>query len=283
MRIVLISVYMGPAPFWFPAFLLSCRANPEVEWYLFTDMPTPPNRPNNVTFINMNLDSFNQQASEKLQMNIRVQPSFAYKIADLKSAFGKIFEDEIRAFDFWGHCDIDIVWGNIRAFVVQRILSQFDIITSRINRVSGHFCLFRNVPEITMTFQWIPNVAQMMQEHQYEIMSVDENCMTDYLHARLSPNLIARLKFFITSSPPVRPRVYWERVLATSGAHQRSMGEGESRCLWWRNGKTFDADGEEMMYLHFHKIKNTMHVINFGYADHPTEFMITRNGVFAPQ
>ena len=162
-RIALVIVYIGPAPFWMPAFLLSCRFNPEITWLLFSDMGRPADCPENVQFIALDLAGFNRRASETLGLNIRVQQSFVYKIADFKSAYGKIFEKELQPFDFWGHCDLDIVWGSIGHFVSQDTLDTFDIITSRPKRISGHFCLYRNTPEITNTYQWIPRVAQMMQ------------------------------------------------------------------------------------------------------------------------
>jgi len=41
---------------------------------------------------------------------------------------GLIFEDYVAGYDFWGHCDLDVVWGDIRKFLHTRILSDSDII-----------------------------------------------------------------------------------------------------------------------------------------------------------
>jgi hypothetical protein len=35
------------------------------------------------------------------------------------------------------------------------------------------------------------------------------------------------------------------------------------------------------MYLHFHKLKEGMRAIDFGYDDAPDSFVISRQGVFA--
>lgn len=53
------------------------------------------------------------------------------------------------------------------------------------------------------------------------------------------------------------------------------------RAFWWRDGQTFDVDGRERMYLHFHRLKRTMAQIDFTYADAPDAFRITRDGMFA--
>lgn len=280
-KIVLIIVYMGKAPFWMPAFLLSCRNNPDVQWLIYSDITPPKDCPHNVGFINMNLDSFNRLASQKLKRSIRIDQNFVYKICDMKSAFGVIFEQDIRRYDFWGHCDIDIVWGKIRNFIDGNLLNKYDILTSRTKRISGHFCIFRNTEDVNLTYSWIPGIKRMMNNSNIH-HKVDEDHMTDYLHVHLTPNFLVRVKQFFWGKQPIRPRVYWDRVLAPTGAHQREMGSGAERCWWWKDGRTFDSDGREMMYLHFHKIKQTMKSINFGYGDRPKEFMITREGIFAP-
>jgi len=274
---VLISVYFGKEPFWMPAFILSCSFNPEVHWLIFSDMPKPPYCPANVKFIHMDLADLNSRASRALGMKITIQSNLAYKICDLRPAFGLIFDEDIQQFDFWGHCDLDVIWGDIGRFIRPEILTNYDIITSRIRRISGHFCIFRNVQEINSTFEWIPKIKRMMQDKKHH--SIDEGHITDYLHVHNNPNWIVRVKQAFLGKQSVQPRVYWNRNLTTSGAHQRTMGEGTERCWRWIDGKTYNSDGQEVMYLHFHNIKKTMKSINFKHGDIPKEFMITRYGI----
>ena len=276
-KIVLISVYMGKLPFWMPAFMLSCSLNPDMQWFIYTDIPEPPYCPNNVKFIPTDLFELNQRASKALGMKIEIQPDCTYKICDLKPAFGMIFKEDIQSFDFWGHGDLDVVWGDIFHFINTEILSTHDIITSRIQRISGHFCLFRNAPEVNSTYKWIPRITKMIQDRKH--YAVDEGHITDYLYVHNNPNWVVKVKQALFGKQEIRPRVYWEKDLTTSGAHQRAMGHGIERCWWWKNGKTYNSDGREVMYLHFHNIKKTMKKINFTYGDQPHEFMITRQGI----
>ena len=37
-----------------------------------------------------------------------------YKLCDYKPSYGEVFKDELAGYDFWGNCDIDLVWGNIK-------------------------------------------------------------------------------------------------------------------------------------------------------------------------
>jgi hypothetical protein len=277
-RIVLMIVYFGQLPVWLPAFLLSCRYNPDVDWLIFADSETPPNCPENVKFLKTDLVSFNQLASDKLGFRVNITPSYLYKLVDMKPAFGKIFEDSLQECGFWGHCDMDVVWGQIRTFVDANILEHFDLITSRIGKISGHFCLYRNVPEMNTIFLKIPDMVTMVQQNEKRC-GITEPCLTAYLRNQIKPDLLTRIKRLLPGKHPVGPRVYWDQTLTTCGKHQRKVGETQDQGLRWIRGRTFDLHGEEMMYLHFHKIKQFIQHINFGYWDDPTEFVITKSKI----
>jgi len=105
MKIVLLNVYLGQWPVWFPAFLHSCRFNPEVVWLFFTDCPTPKSIPPNVRFIPITIGGFSSRATERLGFDVQI--SHSRKLCDFRPAYGVIFEDYIRDYDFWGHCDVD--------------------------------------------------------------------------------------------------------------------------------------------------------------------------------
>jgi len=278
-RVVLVNVYMGPLPFWMPAFLLSCRYNQDIDWLIFCNEDIPASAPSNVRFVPLTLESFNKRASKVLDIPVCIRQDFAYKIADFKSAYGEIFADELSQYSFWGHCDLDLVWGQIRGMLPEAVFDNYDIITSRPLRISGHFCLFRNIPEINATFRWIPKWRKMMSIQK--IFAIDETFITDYLHVHLHPNLIVRCKQRLLGSQPIRPRVYWEKHLTMNGAHQRTMSVESGRKWIWENGHAYNANGEEQMYLHFHLLKATMRTIDFTYTDAPDRFVIDATGIYA--
>ena len=61
--------------------------------------------------------------------------------------YGYLFDDYLTEYDFWGHCDVDLIFGNIRKFIDDKILNQYDRILSR-----GHLSLYRNCKEINELF-----------------------------------------------------------------------------------------------------------------------------------
>ena len=80
----------------------------------------------NIEFKPMDLAQLNNLASEKLGFRIQ---KWTYSQADLQPAYGVIFDEYIQGFDFWGHFDIDVVWGDIRSFITEEILKNYQIIS----------------------------------------------------------------------------------------------------------------------------------------------------------
>jgi hypothetical protein len=261
--IAIVVAYFGPAPFWLPAFFLSCRRNPDVQWLIYTDFEAPPAVPPNVTLKPMRLDELSSLVSGAV--GTRVEVSRPRKICDLRITFGVALAGDLRPFDFWAYSDIDIVWGDLRRFMTDDLLNAHDILSSRKNRLSGHFTLFRNTPAINRAFEHIPDVAVAMTNAEY--LHLDEKQLTHALKARSD-----------SASGDV-PRLYWRDGLTMDSAYQMALGDRDR--LWWREGRTFDASGRELMYLHFHKLKKHMTTINFGFGDTPAEFAIDRSGIWA--
>ena len=56
--------------------------------------------------------------------------------------------DVIKNYDFWGHCDIDLVFGDIRKFITDDILNYYDKIFFR-----GHLSLYRNIEKMNNLFK----------------------------------------------------------------------------------------------------------------------------------
>jgi len=276
-KIALVIVWFGPLPYWMPAFLHTCKQNSSVNWLVFCDS-TLTGLPDNVKFLPLDMNTFNRRATEALRFEVRLQPSYAYKMCDLKIMYGRIFEKELQGFDFWGCCDMDVVWGDIRSFLTDEVLEQHDVITSRVGRISGHFCLFRNQTEWTNLFERIPGIESLVADNM-NCRRVDENGLTDVLQKYQSSRL---RRFWVSRIRRLPlPRVYWDRIMTTSGKHQRQMLADSSLSMRWRDGCAYGVHGEEMMYLHFHSIRKGMGGINFDLENPPREFTISPAGILA--
>jgi hypothetical protein len=134
----LVVPYFGVRPTYMPLVVRSMARNPDVHWLLLTDAPVP-GAPHNVT---VQLGTFDDLAA-RIQRHFDFAISLwrPYKLCDFRPAFGEVFQDELAGYDFWGHCDLDVVFGQIRdhlppeAWKADKILMQ------------GNFALYRNTPE----------------------------------------------------------------------------------------------------------------------------------------
>lgn len=149
--IVFITFYIGNWPWYFPYFLHSCRYNSSVDFYIYTDnFIESDGIPKNVKIISYTLEQFNAGATKALKFKINVQ--CGYKLCDFKPAYGHIFSEEIQKYDFWGYCDIDVIWGNIRSFMTDQLLTEYDIISARHDYLTGCFALYKNNKEMRELF-----------------------------------------------------------------------------------------------------------------------------------
>ncbi len=145
-KIALIVPYFGKLPDNFQIWLNSCAYNPDVNCLIFTDDRTSYEYPSNVQVVLADFSSLKSRIQKLYDFQISLDS--AYKLCDYKVAYGEIFTEELHGFDFWGFCDVDLIFGRIRNFITDDILSCSDKILSR-----GHFTLFRNTPEINQIYR----------------------------------------------------------------------------------------------------------------------------------
>lgn len=146
-----ITCWYGEYPWYFPYFLHSCSFNPTVDFHIITDNQTQlDDKPDNVKIIYKTLDEIKLSASQKLGFTVNID--YPYKLCDFKPAYGFLFPEIIKNYDFWGITDIDIVYGSIRNFMTEEILNEYDIISSRHDYITGSFCLFRNNDYVNQLF-----------------------------------------------------------------------------------------------------------------------------------
>lgn len=141
-KIVVLVCYFGHFPWYFNYFLHSCKYNPTVDFLIFTDIDYSYELPSNVVFVKKSLQEIRTMASNKLGYGVNMDSP--YKLCDYKPALGFIFSEYIDDYDFWGHSDIDIIFGDIRSFITEEVLDNFDFISSRPEWTTGFFTLSRN-------------------------------------------------------------------------------------------------------------------------------------------
>lgn len=144
-RVKLIVCYYGTLPTEFSLWLSSCKNNPDFDFLIVTDTEVF-NIPSNVSVLNISIEEVKKRFSTACGLNVIL--SKPYKLCDFKPLYGKAFTDELKGYDFWGHCDIDVVWGDIKKFITDDILNKYDRIGTY-----GHFTLYRNCARMNDLYQ----------------------------------------------------------------------------------------------------------------------------------
>lgn len=149
--IIIITCWYGSYPWYFPYFIHSCSFNPTIDFFIITDNTEPiPNKPSNITIIHKSLDEIKAIFSRKLGLTASI--ACPYKLCDFKPAYGFLFPEIIAGYDFWGQSDLDIICGDIRAFITDEMLDAYDFISLRHDYTTGCFALYRNNEKMNTFF-----------------------------------------------------------------------------------------------------------------------------------
>ena len=131
----------------------------------------PADVPANVRFIKLSGPDIEGLVRRKLGIPVSLEQ--ARKLCDLKPAFGKIFEDHLRDFPWWGYCDNDMVLGRLNGFLRPQYFEKYDIISTYPGYLSGPFSLYRNTEKIKLLFRLVPGHENIFMRPG--CMGFDEN------------------------------------------------------------------------------------------------------------
>ncbi len=258
--IILIVPYFGKWPIWFDAFLISVAKNPTINWLCPTDCNIPEHYPDNILFIPTTLGDLNSKINAIL--NLKIQLSHK-KFCDLKPAYAHIFESVIKQYNFWGFCDMDIIWGNIRQYMTEALLEKYDVISSLENMISGHFTIFKNNPESLKYYQYNGDYEALFQNQK---------------HVRFD-----EVKFTAITNQLIEDKdlkVFWDKKELEKGIKSEVHQEYYLNRWLWKNGSIVNTKTEKkFMYLHFINWKKKIVKCEVKYTNEPETFLISFNGI----
>ncbi|HTS46121.1 MAG TPA: DUF6625 family protein [Puia sp.] len=150
-EIAMILPYFGKFPWYFPFFLQSCRYNPNVDFFIISDHQYDSPLPENVIVIRQSFADLTKWIGSKLGFEVNIP--YPYKLCDFKPTYGLVFSELIRGYKFWGHGDIDVIYGKITDFITDKVLNTHDIISIRHDYLTGYFLLYRNNCKMNLLFK----------------------------------------------------------------------------------------------------------------------------------
>lgn len=247
MNICIVIPYFGKLPSTVDLWLKSCEWNRNINFLVYSDIKKE-NVPDNVLWVTSSFDAFRTLIKTKLDMEIKLET--AYGCCEFRPAFGLIFEDYLKGFDYWGYCDMDMIFGDLEWFFKKYQLEMYDKF-----HAWGHLTLFRNTPENNNRFR-LPCTEGMGYKDVFLRESVthfDEHEINAIYHMYGFPFFDQRISADIT---PACKRM----KLGGKGINY------DQQAFFWQNGKVWRAyvertktwkgiAVEEFAYIHFQKRK----------------------------
>lgn len=143
--IALIIPYFGKFDSIFNLWIESCKLNSSIDFIIVTDIAYKYNVPTNVRFVNSSFTELRNRIQSLYDFKISLETP--YRLCNFKPAYGEIFEDLIKEYDYWGFCDVDLIWGNLRKFLP--ISKEYDKIGTY-----GHLMMIKNTYENNRLYRY---------------------------------------------------------------------------------------------------------------------------------
>jgi len=196
-NIVLLIPYFGRFPEWARLYFETIKRNPTIRFIFYTDCDTSPYESiPNITFRKTTFEEYIENARWVSGVNLR--PANPYKLCDLRPLYPIIHFDDIRDADFYGWTDMDVLYGNIRSFYTDDILSTYDVISTHATRISGHLALFRNLPKYRNLYCRIYDWKNRLEDPYYN--GIDESGITNALCITIFDKLNEKMHWNIQSA-----------------------------------------------------------------------------------
>ena len=117
--IVIIFPYFGNLPSQFGMWKASALQNNTIDFMFFTDANIDSEK--NIIVNKMQFPDFQKIVQSAFDFPIVLDRP--YKLCEYKQAYGYILKDFIKNYDYWGFGDLDLLYGDIRAFITDDVLS----------------------------------------------------------------------------------------------------------------------------------------------------------------
>lgn len=144
MRVLLFVPWIGPLPEWTADFLERVNDgfnNDEDDVEFRFDIVAQSDQ---MRFANI--------FAGRLGLDVPLEIS-GRKLCDYRPAFGHVFAEEWIGADWWGWCDLDVVFGKASSFLTLDRLQSYDLITDSPRNVNGPFTIMRNDLRMRLLYQ----------------------------------------------------------------------------------------------------------------------------------
>lgn len=251
-QIAFLIPYFGELPPFFEIWKKTAQRNEDVDFIFFSDNKRLRSE-KNITVHSMTFSEYKELVQSKFDFPISLETP--YKTCDYKFAYGYIFQDYIRKYDFWGYCDVDLVLGRIRDFITDEILESFDKVYEL-----GHMTLYRNEERMNRLFM---SQGPLPELNYQEVYTANDIFAFDEYYGGIVKSRRNKVKTYLGDHD------FWDGKVEKSYFESAVDGDASLRIIFqYRDGRLYqmtarveelkkgvDAPLEErpVIYAHFQK------------------------------
>lgn len=287
MKTLVINLYFGKRPDYFDLFLISCAKNPKIDFLFFVDFDVPFDIPENVKFVNRTFKEVVKLFQLNFDFNIAL--NFPYKLTDFQPAIGEVLQAHLKDYHWWGHCDFDMVFGDLSAIVKLAEESNYVKILRQ-----GHLTLYKNDAEINKVYRNdFAKLDLLISQNGENIhmaypndgvyMRYKDVLTTDKIYAFDEFWGVDRL-FYMSNLPvyrePVMADISYKSTFVKMTAHKNYVGQ----YFIWEGGKVSrkslfnrSVNLDSYPYIHLQKRKMKQH---YAVVSVKSKVVINQFGIF---
>ena len=247
MKSCFVILYYGKFPVWFPLFLKSCEYNSEVNWLIVTDNPYSNKIPSNIKFVNLSLKNLNQIVNRKLNCDVTLNPK---KLPDYKPMCGFLFSEYLVDYDYWGWCDIDLIFGDIKKYM-ETYMGTYDCVSfaEEPNAFPYGACtIIRNNKKMNELFKQSKDLDYVLES--IECLQFDED-WTGKIESIGHVMKNSKINFLRVTTGQDDSRL----KLGNPRPKRNRVGVKKRWKLLWTEGKLYRGK-TELMFFHFFRTKH---------------------------
>jgi hypothetical protein len=211
----MIRVWLGPLPEWTDKWLEHVKVLKPYGW----------------DFLLLNdRDDFLARCEKTFGFAVNPQPG-TRKACEYDPAYGEMFADLIDGYDFWGHCNLDCVYGRLDRWLTESYLKNCDVFGNDPGAICGPFSIYRNEKRINGLYRITPNWREIFLDKEFH--GFDEGAFSR----------------IVSVVPSVRFKsAFWQ-------SHDKQWGHHDRPQMTLKlDGSLYDrVKHEEVMMFHFNR------------------------------
>ncbi|MBW4359323.1 DUF6625 family protein [Flavobacterium taihuense] len=247
-KIIILTFYFGKSPWYLDYFIQSCVDNKDVDFIFFTDIQGIKFIGNNIQIITIGFEEFSRTISNYFSFELNIRHPI--KLCDIRPSFGEVFQDLIQDYDFWGYCDVDVIFGRIRYFLDDSVLETNDVIFTKPDYPSGFFAIYKNEKYINALYRSSQDYIKVFQDEK--LLLFDE-CGGNYSQVCSGVNILDT-KYVIDSMHHILER----NKDSINVLYEFYSIEGTPGKIKYDNGVLTYKNEFEVLLYHLTAIKNNI-------------------------